>query len=540
MTRAQSLLDFYASIGLEALSSADGVPRHPRESLRDYQRVEPITWNVVHAITPDICLALCTAFGAALRVIVEVDDVVIEIDGSNPPTEGNLAEQLREARLTGEGGRLQISVEKTTLASAILAASGITDGAVVCVYYLFEECFQRLLDQEGLRQFDQGLFAGAATSTLVVVSDATDMHYEGEILSIVGEDRVNDFVTQFTFPRVGLAEKVATYRDARTKQLSWNFHLDRITPLHFTCKSRGRDTPALTVALRRHHFYTSVLYSATRVQRDSDERTYRTVYSEKDREAHLTLSTINTMVPSEAAVVELGQWPYEGEGRNEDRLSVLRKVFAQSLHEPTSEENASVFVASLPGLLKETRQQYDLFISGQLDKYFQQRQSAADYVADVAKKVADVVEGIVKGVGETVLATVAAVLTVLVAALSNDKLRGWTFSISLAAYAVYVAIQASYRMASAEESFRLLWAETTARLKGYQVLVSREHFKTFEGILSARQDQYQRWRTRTIMMYIFVLIVVLGLAAVGPSVPALQPITPMPTPSTVTTPVGTP
>jgi len=183
-------------------------------------------------------------------------------------------------------------------------------------------------------------------------------------------------------------------------------------------------------------------------------------------------------------------------------------------------------------VLAEARAQYAIFIRDQLDKYFQQRQAAADYVADAAKKVADAVEGVIKGVADTALATVAALGVVLLAAATNEKLRGTFFTVTLALYAVYVFVQAAYRLLSASDSVRLLREEANTRLQAYTLRLSADVLDSLRESLKARWAQFARWRNATVLLYVILAAAVIALAILGPRATPLNPAT-NPTPMRV-------
>jgi hypothetical protein len=195
-----------------------------------------------------------------------------------------------------------------------------------------------------------------------------------------------------------------------------------------------------------------------------------------------------------------------------------------------ADENTRTLLQNLSPLLIETRNQYSYFINDQLDEFYKQRQAVSDYVADVAKKVADSVESVTKGLIDTGLATVVAAAAII-AAVGNDKLRGPFFSAFLVVYAIYVCVQAGYRLLGARRSISLLRSETTVRITAAFEQLGERTVRPFSDMLTRRWKQFRRWCIATAIGYAVIALLIALLGVKGPDYTALkQPtITPSPT-----------
>lgn len=492
MTRTAALRQF-----LEAIGRRDGFIPPAADAMREtydmYRLDAALTPAQLGALTAAHCLALHEVFGAALElrvtgqfgsIAIRGDRLLTTPDGSADPegivltaatgSAANAAIAAALAEMADDDAALDLALDKGLLAADLARERGWVNQAHV-VYYFSLDALVALIDAEGLPTLDRLFFAAEARPTVVVVGEGNTLLYRGDLLAITAEARLSNLGSLEHLIRLSpdamLLEK---YRHAGRDHLALNAPLRHLTPAHLICTPEEGGIGALTGALRRGLFHLAVLYTANRATQSESAREgvpnslrYVASYHERRQTARLALRANDEITLPDAVLADFALWPFGGEGRSDDRLAMLQRTLAQALP-GTADENTVALLAALPILLAETKAQYEVFIDDQLDEYAKQRQGVADYAAEVAKKIADSVEAVTKGLVDTSLATIAAVAAVVLAAVTNDKLRGTAFSAILWIYAAYVYVQALYRLLSATHSAILLRLE---RLRGGYIVL---------------------------------------------------------------------
>ena len=547
MTHAVVLADFLALADL-GRTLGPGAGATVSETFGIYRREAVLTPGQLGGITLAGCLTLYTAFAGALdlrlsgqfgHVAIQREQLSTSYDGAGGPVALPLAEGADDpavaaaiaaalAEMAGDEATLVLTIDKIRLATAIARERGWADGAHVA-YFFALGALVALLDDEGLSTLDSLFFVAAARPTVIVVGETDALLYRGELLSIVGEGRQSPPARIEEFVRLPVdAAALQKYRDVGRDRLAFDFVFARLTPAHLICVAEEGGSPALTNALRRALFHASVLYTANRAHKEgvngageTGARRYLASYHERRRTAHLALCGDDRVGLDDAVLADFARWPYGGEGRSNDRLDMLQRTFAQALPGDAA-ENTRALLDALSALLAEAKAQYGVFIDEQLDEYAKQRQGIADYAADVAKKVADGVETLTKGLTDTALITMAAVAAVVVAAVTNDNLRGRAFTLTLVVYATYLTLQALYRMLSVGDSMRLLRAETDQRLATIAAQLGERALQPLRGLLARRWAQFWRWAAITVVAYGLMALFVLGVGILGPRTDLLR------------------
>ncbi len=526
--RAQILLILFKELGLPPLEQAGG---SLRESLIDYQRRHVVLAAHIAQLSAATCVDLATAFGTALEFSIETGSgaaltidagLLVTATGSQPPTRSLVEPVLRELTEYGEDGTLRLRIDKRVLLDAYRRQATGDASYVTWHIFLFTELFAHFLIEGGLEQIDRDLFAGTLTPTVIALDDARDVDVDGAFLRIVSEDKIRAVPSLNAPVPDAVQTHVTAYRQALTDRLNWDFQLTRLTPLHLLCQSRATRVPEIEACVAMFLFHLSVMFTANRTERQGDSTSYTSSFLEQDRAAKVRLSVDNQLSMDGATLEKFARWTYSGEGRNSDRLTVLRTLFAQSLHEPTPQANTARLIQELARIMTEVQRQYDLFITSELDKYFEQRQAAADYVADTAKKVSDSVDALTKGLTDILLTTVAAVVAALIAALTTAALRGVVFTIALCAYAAYVLVQAGFRLLSTCDSLNLLKLETSTRLADLEDRLGTETYTRLRDRLAPRWTSFWRWWWITAIGYVIVAGLIIMLALWAPTTIALR------------------
>jgi hypothetical protein len=553
MTRAAALLEFLDTVGWEKFPAPAGVGIGP-ESHQDYRRTGTVEAARLGVALVEGCLALHAAFDDALELRLANDlgratirDNLLDVTSGDEgrattyplasPAERERAGAALGALLAEIGpldASLELAIRKGRVAERIRRGRGWEGTPIHVSYYLFARSLTTVIEGEGLRALDGAFFQGPASQTVVAVGDRDALYYRGDLLTIIGETRLAEAVVGTDILGSAPSAAVEKYRVAMRERLSVDFRLRLLTPLHLLCTNAGEEDPALSAVLQRSLFHLGVLYTANRSQQGrADERSgdtapaYLSSYYERNRNARVALGPGDEVNLAPETLAELARWPYEGEGRSDDRLDVLQKTLAQALVGDAA-ENTRALLANLPALLAEAKTQYGIFIDDQLDDFYKQRQGIADYAAEVAKKVADSVEAVTKGLVDSALATVAAVGGAVLAAVANDKLRGSAFSAILWIYAAYVFAQALYRMLSAAHSAFLLHDEAQARLQGSAEQLGDRSVAPLRTMLQRRWKQLRRWSTVTAIAYVGIVMLIVLLGIFGPQTEALRSTAPTP------------
>lgn len=555
MTRAAVLLEFLDMVGWERSPVPAGTGVGP-EAHHDYRRAGTVDAARLASVLAEGCLALHAAFDDALELQLANDlgcaairANILEVAAGDEerattypmasPAERRRAGAALGALLAEIGpldATLELAIRKVRVAERIRRERGWEGTPIHVAYYLSALSLTAVIEGEGLRALDGAFFEGPTSQTVVVIADRDALFYRGDLLTIIGEAQLADVAVGAELLGAVPSTTIEKYREMMRERLSVDFRLRLLTPLHLLCTNMGEEEPALSAVLQRSLFRLGVLYTANRSQhvRDGEESggstpTYISSYYERNRNAHVALGPRDAINLTTATLAELARWPYEGEGRSDDRLDVLQKTFAQALVGDAA-ENTKTLLANLPALLVEAKTQYGIFIDDQLDDFYKQRQGIADYAAEVAKKVADSVEAVTKGLVDTSLTTVAAVAAAILAAVANDKLRGSAFSAILWVYAAYVCLQALYRMLSATHSAFLLHDEAQARLRGASEQLGERTVQPLRDTLARRWTQLRVWSIVTAVSYVGIVSLIALLGTFGPQADALRAGTPTPSP----------
>ena len=556
MARATALLGFLDMVGWERLPAPPGAGAGA-ESHADYRRAGTVDAAILTSASAEGCLALHQAFDDALELRLANDlgraairDNILDVATGDEEraTSYPLASPAQRERagaalgaLLAEIGpldaTLELAIRKSRVAERIRRERGWEDTPIHVAYYLFARSLTAVIASEGLRVLDGTFFQEPASQTVVVVADRDALCYRGDLLTIIGEAQLAGVAVGAEILGVVPSTAIEKYRETMRERLGVDFRLRLLTPPHLICTNAGEEEPALSTVLRRALFHLGVLYTANRSQQGhADEGSggaaprYVSSYYERNRAARVALGPHDAVNLAPATLAELARWPYEGEGRSDDRLDVLQKTVAQALVGDAT-ENTRALLANLPALLIEAKTQYGIFIDDQLDEFYKQRQGIADYAAEVAKKVADGVEGITKGLVDTALTTVAAVAAIVLAAVANDQLRGPALAAILWVYAAYVFLQALYRLLSAMHSAFLLHDEAQVRLQGAAEQLGERTVHPLRGMLARRWTQFRGWGIATAVGYVGIVLLIVLLGVVGPRMAALRTTGPAPTPT---------
>lgn len=297
---SRDLLTFLTALGVDrtALSPDD----REVETLDRYTLLLLRPTAAVNNLTPALCQPLVSTFGSALSLSVgDSNAPALEIRQGEPPTD--LPPAIRRAQQFPVA-ELRLDIDKRIIARHLLAS----DNNVLGKYFIFGEYLIRFLNSP-LPDLDHQLFI-EDRPVVIVVGDA-NIHYAGQLLTIVGETQLGNTPLRIAPLRRQLQVRLDRYRHTATEQLNWvGFRLQRLTPLHFLYKRHGTDNVVLTTTLTRHLLHIGILYSANRTSKN--DIGYEALYASPDRTITLNLRAGDVLAGDQCTLIRFVLWPYDG------------------------------------------------------------------------------------------------------------------------------------------------------------------------------------------------------------------------------------
>jgi hypothetical protein len=306
-----------------------------------------------------------------------------------------------------------------------------------------------------------------------------------------------------------MRNRVDRYHQVALDELNWvGFQFSHLTPLHFLCKACNEAAGHLASIVRRHLFHTTVLYTATRSVHKSGA--FQADYASSEQTVTLALTA--DPVPEELgdALLRFALWPYAG--AKPDRLTIFQLVVARELQRQSPEQNYQAFIQRIRNILHEARWNHRVYITGEIDKHFEQVQKAAEYVSGVAGDISAAVDTITKGLTETLLATIGVVITSFIAALVKKDVSLFLFELGMRIYAVYVLVQLVYRMSGTFYSHQVLNANAREQLEAYEDVLGKEKVADILSPVKRRNLQFYVWFGLTALLYICLAVLTWRLA----------------------------
>jgi hypothetical protein len=575
-----ALLEFYKDCGIDlAKIKAEAEARaadEPGDTTAETPQYHSLSARVSAANLKNAktsCLKLQKTFGESLRLTVGIEEWparYIEIKGEELKREDFEGIEKYSGELN-----LEISIDK----SALIRKLKLDETRYTCFFYLFEENLVSFLSAPVL-ELDELLFpetspqAGGSNQTsasdkpvLIVLSQA-DVHFAGEMLTIVGEadpgllvvlqgqppgetqqlgasatakvekekpkgfgvHSVLTFVEEKVFrkkaatsqqagppPAPGsgtLREEIQKYLTATTDTPSFiNGQFKHLTPLHFLGKWIIKHS-ILERVLAIHFVNICILYTANRSTFDGDKNALISVYNGLDRTTSLSLKDPPTSEVSTNALESLAQWIYEVKGT--DRRTVFQNIIAREVYADDPKVSYNDFITRAPRLLKDAKWQYQVFIDGKIDKHFDELQKVIGYVTEINKKISEAIDSVTKSLTDALLATVGVLVLTVLAALVKKDTSIEIFMLSMAVYSAYLVFYALYRMGSIWGSYRLLSKEASAQLRRYQSTLRIEEITDLSSSLRKRRWQFHKWFWLTVILYLALAGLILWAGKRGP------------------------
>lgn len=558
--RSESLLAFCRKIGI-----LDTETMGP-EGLSDYELSKTITAGKLKLALASDYEGLVAVFRESLSMEVALQSV------SQLEIKNGFVDELQAGidRIATRDSptelKLDIKIDKTVVINQL---TGVDETQYNGIFYLFEEKLISLFGAP-LLKLDESVFAktrqsGAGvdslvrdTPTLIVVSDA-DIHFSGEMLTIVGErvlarepgllemlrgrlrnedkgsatteqedaNQVN--VTKLagclsrlhlpgllgstataalreqkealTLSNATLQEQITKYRRSALENPSLVGHqFVHLTPLHFLGEWKAKGNGAVVAELARHLLNICILYTANRSTFSVNEEPLESIYNSADRTATLSLKDKPTGVIPTTSLEALARWLHSGKGT--DQRTVLQNVVARELDSDDPKVSYSRFITRSPQLLKDAIWQYQVFIDGKITRHFEELQKVIGYIADVNKKISEALDSVTKSLTDALLATVGVLVLTVLAALVKKDASIAVFRISMQVYSGYLLFYAVYRMGSIVHSYWLLNQEASAQLAKYQDALRAEKIAELSSPLSRRKKQFQIWFGLTVVLYL--------------------------------------
>jgi len=572
--RSESLLAFCQKIGID-----DPETKGP-EGLSDYELSKTITAGKLKLALASDYEGLVAVFGESLSIEVALLDAPqLEIKNGNI---GELQQGIDRIATRAESTelKLEIKIDKTVVMKKL---TSVDESQYNGIFYLFQEKLVTLFSAP-LLKLDGSVFArttqpgaGADPSardkpTLIVVSDA-DIHFSGEMLTIVGEgvlarepgllellrsglrneDKGSAKVEQadakpVNVPKLAgclsrlhlqsllsattkatldeaknastpsngtLQEQITKYRKAALENPSLvGQQFVRLTPLHFLGQWKEKGNGALETELSRHFLNICILYTANRSTFDVNGEPLESVYNSADRTATLSLKEKPSSGFSTTSLEDLAKWLYSGKGT--DQRTVLQNIVARELDSDDPKASYTKFIAQSPHLLKDAIWQYQVFVDGKITKHFEELQKVIGYIADVNKKISEALDSVTKSLTDALLATVGVLVLTVLAALVKKDTSIAVFRISMQVYSGYLLFYAAYRMGSIVHSYWLLNQEAGAQLAEYQDALSVQRIAELSSPLSRRRKQFQIWFWLTVVLYLVLAVSIYWAGNKGP------------------------
>jgi hypothetical protein len=353
-----------------------------------------------------------------------------------------------------------------------------------------------------LLDLDQYVFRDRHKRTAMLLLEG-DLHYRGEFLVIATPNYLPEIAESLEPVSLSLLHRVDRYHQVAFDELNWvGFQFKNLTPLHLLCIEHNRAAENLASILRRHLLHATVLYTATRSVRKG--RAFLCDYASSEQTASLTLTTDPIPEDKSDTLVRFALWPYTS--AKTDRLTILQSVVARELQRLDSRQNYRAFVEQLRHILREARWNHRVYISGEIDKHFEQIQKATDYVSGVAEDISAAIDSMTKALTETLLATIGVVIASLIAALVREEMSESLFRLGMRVYAVYVVLQMIYRMGGVLYSHWVLNANAKGRLQTYEDVLGREKMADVLSPVNRRNLQFYVWFGVTFVLFICLAV----------------------------------
>jgi len=386
-----------------------------------------------------------------------------------------------------------------------------------------------------LLDLDKHTFEGRYKRTVILLLE-DDFYYKGEFLVVVSSDHLPKIAESLEPISSSLQRRVDRYHQIAFDNLNWvGFQFKHLTPLHFLCVEQNEIAKDLSSILRRHLFQVAILYTATRSVHQAGSFLVDYASSEQT----ITLAFTPDPIPESKsdALLRFVLWPYAS--AKTDRLTIFQAVAARELQTLDHEENYRSFVRQIDHILHEARWNHRVYITGEINKHFEQVQNVASYVSDVAEEISDAVDAITIGLTETLLATIGVVITSFLAALIKGETSGFLFKFSMQVYTVYIGFQLVYRMGGILYSHCVLNADSREQLQTYENVLGKGKVAELTSPVRRHNLQFYIWFGITILIYIALAAGMWrssgGFTSYLAEIGAISPIaTPTVLPSTIT------
>lgn len=490
-----SLRRFCARVGIDRCTMQDA------ESLPGYHLLTDVSSDDIRGLSRDCLEDLSDDFGTAL-------DLTIGPPGG-PPVIRIIAGQifLDIGRvLTGVkqiDGEVQIDL--TLNKDLILEQRNLDSDAYHAIVYLFEPNLLQLLGGT-LLDLDKHVFPHRDKRTVILLLD-TDISWEGALLTMVGPNQVPAIRGTLGPIDTSVRQRIERYHQIAFEELNWvGFRFKHLTPLHLLCIDSSnasiRPSEKMAAILRRHLFQATILYTATRSVYQEDD--FLASYASSEQTTTLALTSDPIPEDRSDTLVRFALWPYVG-GKT-DRLTIFQAVAARDLQTLDSEDNYRVFTRQIEQILQEARWNHRVYISGEIDKHFEQVQRVMGYVSGVAQDISESVDAITRGLGETLLATIGVLVTTLLGTLIKGEISRPLFRLGAQAYTVYIAFQLLYRMSGILYSHRVLSIDADEQMGTYEEVLGRDQVAELLSPLSRRNRQFYVWFGITVALYVLLAV----------------------------------
>lgn len=522
MSQVDDLCRFCDSLGIDRdlVKEAESLPR--------FHLLANVASADVQSLSLESLRSLCESFGAALDLSVGLSDAVqmLEIQKGEMPADGASA----LGRLKSVTGNVEIDL--TLDKQALLVQHGLPAEAYAALLYVFEENLRSALDTS-LPEVDEHVFHDRHKHTIILLLEG-DVYYLGELLVIATPAHVSEIAESLEPIGPSLQSRVDRYHQVALDELNWvGFQFAHLTPLHFLCIERNAGADYLASITRRHLLQTTVLYTATRSVHKAGS--FVADYASSEQTVSLALTDDAVSENKSASIMRFALWPYMS--TKTDRLTIFQTVVARELQTPSGEETYQVFVQRIGHILHEARWNHRVYITGEIDKHFEQVQEAAEYVSDVAGEISAAVDSITKGLTETLLTTIGVILTSFIAALVKEDMSAFLFELGMRIYAGYVVLQLAYRMSGIFYSHQVLNKNALDKLKTYEEVLGQDKVADILSPVKRRKLQFYIWFGVTAFLYVGLAVTTwkLGggftpfLVEKGMLSPVATPVSPPPT-----------
>lgn len=491
MSQADDLCQFCDSLGIDRalIKQAESLPR--------YHLLATVPASDVRSLSLESLRSLCESFLAALNLSIGLPGgpQVLEIEGGELPSHAAVA--LNRVKDISGSVEIDLTLDK----QALLMQHDLAGEAYTALLYIFEENLRTALDA-GLPEVDEHICHHRHKRTIILLLEG-DAYYRGELLVIATPAYLSEIVESKQSIDPSLRSRVDRYHQVALDELNWvGFQFAHLTPLHFLCTERNEAADRLSSIIRRHLLRTTVLYTATRSVRKGGR--FVADYASPEQTVSLALTDDSVPEDKSASLVRFALWPYTS--AKTDRLTILQSVVARELQTPSSEQNYQVFIQCIGHILHQARWNHRVYITGEIDRHFEQVQKAADYVSAVAGDISAAIDNITKGLTEALLATIGVIITSFIAALVEEDLSVFLFELGMRIYAVYVVVQLLYRMSGILYSHQVLNKNAREQLQAYEDVLGQDKVADILSPVKRRNLQFYIWFVVTVVLYVGLAI----------------------------------